>query len=134
VLKFALYLKKAAAILFIALIAWQPAIKVYVYFCWKINLEYIAQNQCENKDKPGSECDGQCQLVKELKKADTENTPLIPQQQIKKTELPAFINAKLQKGIEDPGDENRQEFIITDKKPAGKLFARGIFQPPEGEV
>jgi hypothetical protein len=127
-------LKKAVAILFVILVAWQPAIKVYVYICWKANEAYIAQNHCENMDSADMECGGNCQLVKELKKADAADTPLLPHEQLKKTELPAFINTSPQQYIDAFESENGLEYIITDKKLKSGLFTCSVFQPPEGEV
>ena len=44
-----------------------------------INKEYIAENLCENKDKPILKCDGKCHLAKQLKeKSKEEKEPSKP--------------------------------------------------------
>ncbi len=40
---------------------------------WKLNQDYIAQNLCENIDKPKMCCKGKCQLRKQLQKVDAES-------------------------------------------------------------
>lgn len=42
----------------------QPAIPVIEYF---LNYEYIANELCENKDKPLMACNGKCYLEKQVK-------------------------------------------------------------------
>lgn len=44
--------------------------KVFIYFDFLINQDYIARNLCENKDKPVLKCNGKCQLAKELAKEE----------------------------------------------------------------
>lgn len=44
--------------------------KLFIYFNFLINQDYIAQNLCENKEKPELKCNGKCQLVKELSKEE----------------------------------------------------------------
>lgn len=42
------------------------------YFDYLLNKSYIANNLCVNKDKPDSDCQGKCHLVKELKKVNNQ--------------------------------------------------------------
>lgn len=44
--------------------------KVLIYVNFYINQDYIAENLCENKDKPVLQCNGKCQLAKELAKEE----------------------------------------------------------------
>lgn len=44
--------------------------KLSIYINFLINQDYIAQNLCENKDKPVLKCNGKCQLAKELAKEE----------------------------------------------------------------
>lgn len=62
-------------------------IKPYLpYIDYYINKAYIAENLCENKEKPQLKCHGQCHLKKELEKAtETEQeSPILPSQKNKK--------------------------------------------------
>lgn len=47
-----------------------------------LNKDYIAQNLCENKDKPQKHCEGKCHLQKQLKEDE------------KKEQTPPFRNFK----------------------------------------
>ncbi len=42
------------------------------YIEYEINKEYIAENLCQNKDKPFMNCKGKCYLKKQVKKAEKE--------------------------------------------------------------
>ena len=42
------------------------------YIEYEINKEYIAENLCQNKDKPRMKCKGKCYLKKQVKKAEKE--------------------------------------------------------------
>lgn len=44
--------------------------KIVVYVNFYLNQEYIANNLCENRDKPVLQCNGKCQLMKELNEED----------------------------------------------------------------
>ena len=49
----------------------------YIYYL--LNKDYIAQNLCENNDKPELQCEGKCHLTKQLKKnSQKEKDPVAP--------------------------------------------------------
>lgn len=63
-------MRQLISILLLFLLTWQTVFQ-YGFICyWKINQKYIAQTQCENKDKPQMHCDGKCYLAKQLKKTE----------------------------------------------------------------
>lgn len=49
----------------------KPILPVLDYW---VNYKYIANELCENQDKPELECNGKCHLKKELAKAATEES------------------------------------------------------------
>ena len=65
----------------------QPLSKMFIYFSFKINQDYIAKNLCENRTKPVLKCNGKCQLVKKLKEAEKEEQNQPSQIQKQKVEL-----------------------------------------------
>jgi len=67
-------MKKTASIFFISLYVLFLAAPFFPYIEYAINRNYIAQNLCENKDKPQMHCNGKCHLAKQLKKAATEES------------------------------------------------------------
>jgi hypothetical protein len=62
--------KKIAIIVTFLLLA-KPVLPVLDYW---VNYKYIANELCENQDKPELECNGKCHLKKELAKAATEES------------------------------------------------------------
>lgn len=74
------YLLPIIALLFLA----KPVFPVVDYV---VNYEYISKVLCENKAKPELECNGKCQLMKELAKAAEEEKPLSSD---KKNTTPVF--------------------------------------------
>jgi hypothetical protein len=65
---------------------------VGVYFSFKINQDYIAKNLCENRANPKLKCNGQCVLMKKLKKAEQEEQKNLPQTLKDKSEVLYYQN------------------------------------------
>lgn len=61
------------------------------YLDYAINQEYIAENLCENIEKPQLECNGKCHLQKELEKAVEEESPVNSPENKKKSEEQTYI-------------------------------------------
>lgn len=51
----------------------KPVLPVFDYI---INYDYIANELCENKEKPELKCNGKCHLKKELAKASEDEKPI----------------------------------------------------------
>ena len=52
--------------LFIGLILFKPVAQFSWEVWYAVNLEYVAEELCENKEEPEMECDGKCYLKKQL--------------------------------------------------------------------
>jgi hypothetical protein len=48
--------------------------QVFIVAKFLNNQDFIAQNLCENKDKPVLKCNGKCQLAKELEQNEEKQT------------------------------------------------------------
>lgn len=66
----------AGICLLIALLA-QTFSKTIIFFAFKTNQDFIAQNLCENRLNPGMHCNGKCHLRKQLQK-DEQKNPTLP--------------------------------------------------------
>lgn len=57
------------------LLTWlcQLSDRYFVMLEFFLNQDYIAQNLCENRDKPKMHCNGKCHLTKQLKETDRKN-------------------------------------------------------------
>ncbi|MEZ4853117.1 hypothetical protein [Flavobacterium sp.] len=65
-------MKKYIFIIIGILFLLKPVIPFLEYM---VNYEYIANELCENKDKPELKCNGKCHLKKELAKVSEEEKP-----------------------------------------------------------
>lgn len=89
--------------------------------------DYIAKYLCENRDNPESGCNGQCFLMKKLRKAEEgKSTPVAPDNQ--KSEYLVELS-------------NNQDVLLSDfprkVRPPDircieKEYLSGIFRPPKG--
>lgn len=58
------------SILLILSLSFQSLVKLGIFTWYQLNKEYVANNLCENRNKPQLKCNGKCYLKKQLKKAD----------------------------------------------------------------
>jgi hypothetical protein len=69
---FLLILKRLASILLVILLTWQTIFNVGFFIYWRVNQTFIAENLCENRNKPQMHCNGKCYLFKKMKQAEEE--------------------------------------------------------------
>jgi hypothetical protein len=60
------------SILFISILLSKIAYSVFWQVNFYLNQKEIAENECENKNRPEMHCNGKCYLAKKLKKADAD--------------------------------------------------------------
>lgn len=65
-------------ILFSGLILFKPVAQLSWEVWYYVNIDYVAEELCENQEEPELECNGKCYLAKQLAKAESENTPEQP--------------------------------------------------------
>lgn len=112
-------------------ISYQYMIKLGIIAYYELNKNYIAQNLCENRDKPQMKCCGKCYLRKQLKKAEDENTNGSKQlpTKIDKVEVAAFFPLA---PIRITTQEFNVKIIFHDRyrQPSGADPLSSIFHPP----
>jgi len=59
-------LKKAFALILFFLFALRPAYNVGYVLYYELNIDYIINTYCINKEKPQLQCNGKCHLMKQL--------------------------------------------------------------------
>ncbi len=75
-------LKRILAISLILLMFFQSFEKVSIFIYYQTYKDHIAKFLCENRDIQGSNCKGQCFLMKKLRKAEErKSTPVVPDNQ-----------------------------------------------------
>ncbi|MBU3822944.1 hypothetical protein KO566_12805 [Flavobacteriaceae bacterium XHP0103] len=65
-------MKTFIAYFFFALLAIRPAYNVGYMAYFELNIDYIIETYCINKDKPMLNCDGKCFLAKQLNMQQTD--------------------------------------------------------------
>jgi len=91
------------------------------------NQEFIAQNLCENIEKPELECHGKCYLTKKLKEDEKQKG----NDKIVQTEVILFVDHKSIEIVSEQFFITQQEksyFKLLEKKVNG--FSSDIFHPP----
>jgi len=122
--------KKFIAIAMLFAISYQYMIKLGIIAYYELNKSYIAQNLCENRDKPQIKCCGKCYLRKQLKKAEDENTgsKQLPTK-IDKVEVAAFFPlAPIHISVQ--GFSLKVIFHDRYQQPSGSDPLSSIFHPP----
>ncbi|MDZ7877085.1 MAG: hypothetical protein U5L45_05420 [Saprospiraceae bacterium] len=104
---------------------------MWIFVNFKINQDFIAKNLCENRAKPKMHCNGNCVLMKKLKKADNEEQKQIPQTLKEKQEV--LYSCQLTNFSLTP------QFICTEKSKLNSHYSlafssshfSSIFRPPK---
>lgn len=124
-------LKKILSIGLIALILLQSSGKIWIYFSFKINQQYIAKALCINRDKPEMHCNGQCVLMQRIRASEAAERQKIP---LKLKEYPEAVYCFLpeQWDIQPEALEQPKKRAITVYQPPfTAIWVKGIFHPPQ---
>ena len=104
--------------------------KVWIFVDFKLNQDYIAQELCENKEKPELSCHGKCHLVKELKAEEEKENKDVPSRLKVKSELLFVYNSVvLSEEKEFLLEENVNSFFY--KNLYQNSYVDVFFQPPK---
>jgi hypothetical protein len=93
-----------------------------------LNLDYYANELCENKNSPGKNCNGVCQLSKELSNDSKQENPGFPTE-LREIEISSFILPVLMNlnGL-SLGSENSSSSYYSIPILVGFTF--GMIKPP----
>lgn len=86
--------KKAISLLLVILFCYSGIRPTFPFLKYLLNFEYIAEVLCINKQKEVLQCNGSCQLTKEILENEPERTSEYPQPSFEK-----FPNLFLEKGL-----------------------------------
>lgn len=84
-------MRQLLSILLLLSVSYQFTAKMGVILWYSANIDYVATELCENKDKPQMQCNGKCYLKKQLDKVDDKQDKEQAPTKKLKTELPEFI-------------------------------------------
>jgi hypothetical protein len=71
----------------------RPMIFVGYFSYFQLNIDYIIETYCVNKDKPEMACNGQCHLSKQLQTTTTEDGSTKAVNSLSESFFPVFIQA-----------------------------------------
>lgn len=96
---------------------------------YEINKKAIAEEHCENKDKPQLECNGHCYLSKQLKKAEEKENPIPNFNNLK--ELSPYVTLEIE--LLYVQNEIITSFVQASYQISFPIEAcpGSVFQPPE---
>ena len=125
-------LRKGFAYVLILSILAQTIWQVGILISFEINQDYIAQNLCENREKPELHCNGHCQLFKQLEQTQSPQNSVFQKNisldfEVYCQNLSVFTLSKTQKSpfiLKNTYPIYTLDFINEASIPA-------IFRPPE---
>ncbi|HWB62124.1 MAG TPA: hypothetical protein VG603_01345, partial [Chitinophagales bacterium] len=120
--------KKLAAILVLVALVAQVSSNLLVWANYEINRQYIAQNLCENRDKPCMHCNGKCYLRKQLEKGGGEHSKIPAAVLSNETAFVSEMPVKYCFCIHL--DINRINLGLLPAKPYAFISHTDIFHPP----
>ena len=123
-------MKFSAATIFTFLLLLQTFSKWIVLVNYTVNRDYIAKTLCENRDKPKLNCNGKCQLMKNMAAEEDQNNKTSSGSSIAKLSFSEFWPThNLMSSIDisvTVKSVHHSFYLIT--KPAS--FHSSIFHPP----
>jgi hypothetical protein len=104
-----------------------PVLPVIDYL---INKDYIAENQCINKDKPKSCCNGKCHMVKQLQKTNknSDNGPKNTGSRVQLKEMNEYI---VNRTCSYTKEISRHKYFVYNIVTSDQLACSAIFVPPK---
>lgn len=121
--------KKLFAIIVFSAVLLQAFSTVMIVAAFYANREYIANNLCENRDKPKMQCKGKCSLNKQLAKEGGHQAP-VPQN-VQKEELLLYYEGgafAISYGRQ-PAEERKQFFAYNELNTID--LPGTVFHPPD---
>jgi hypothetical protein len=121
--------KKAVSLLLVILFCYSGIRPTFPFFNYVINFEYIAEVLCINKEKEVLQCNGSCQLTKEILENEPEGTSEYPQPSFEK-----FPNLFLEKGPTYSTDAHHfptQNIFYSSLAPYKNNLKKPPFPPPQ---
>lgn len=127
-----LQLKRYIAILMLLALSFRPVFYLGQVTYYELNIDYIVQNYCVNKDKPKLQCNGKCHLAKQLQLTTAENSNLQDQAIVSAFEgfLPVFQASQTQLEFNSPFYSDSHKVVIDYNNNYRFLFSGSSFKPP----
>lgn len=118
---------------FLSLILLKPISQLSWEIWYQVNQDYVAEELCENQDKPELECNGKCYLMKQLEKAENNTSSKDDKD---KTVNPFSLKIELLQNSEEvkikviPVFASEKKVLFSYIDHYRKEFSSKIFHPP----
>jgi len=120
--------KKIISIVLACLMFFVSFQKIWVLTAFEINRDFIIANACVNKDKPKLQCNGKCQLTKQLKQTENQESTSNPRMIKIAPELPYIL--PLTFSIPTNTSFSQSYFVEIYLKSLFEGILSGVFHPP----
>ena len=124
-------MKQLLSFLLAIVILSQPCSKIWIYFSFKINQEYIANTLCEKRQLKENCCQGSCKLKEKLSKADNEEKSPSPSISKEKMETFYCIGKVPFSFLHRDEYPEMKVFSMIMNNFYYSLFMQDIFHPPK---
>jgi hypothetical protein len=104
--------------------------KLWIYFSFKINQDYIVKVLCINRNKPEMHCDGNCILMQRLKADEDQERKQIPQALKEQKELVFCYETTLVAFKKIAQLPTKRRTAVFFQQPVTSDFVVDIFHPP----
>lgn len=121
-------MKQVFAILLLTVILSQTFSRFIIIANYELNKEYISKVLCENRDKPKMNCNGKCQLNKQLEKEnEKEQSPANPLKEKNETQI-YFGNKSFFSFLVTSVEINK---VVSEENNLSGKHLLSVFHPPQ---
>ncbi|MCO4293913.1 hypothetical protein NF867_13695 [Solitalea sp. MAHUQ-68] len=122
-------MKRLLSIVLTIVILLQTLSSLVIVSGYEANKSFISTYLCENKNKPQLHCNGQCYLMKQLKKEASEQEQKANNSLREKFEINLFAQSETPNFIDNTYIKLTQEYFFLQKEPIKSSIT--IYHPPQ---
>lgn len=129
-------LKSILAIILLLLISLKPILYVGELAYFQLNIDYIIETYCINKDKPELECNGKCHLTTQLAKLDASSEDSNAPKTINTKEIftLVFLSENIFHTLKDSQEIVVKKVVNSYTETYSFLTVSSCFKPPQLHV
>jgi len=125
------FVKNLTAILLVFVMMISSVGKLCIIISFKINQDYIAKTQCEQRNIKNNKCRGCCQLKKEIAESDKQEQKQMPRGTNEKSSISIDYFCRELSNLEYLFNEQKLNFNIYSAF-LPETFTGPVFRPPKG--
>ncbi|MDX5346912.1 MAG: hypothetical protein LPJ89_03240 [Hymenobacteraceae bacterium] len=123
-------MRAAVSILLILTLSVQCVVKLGIFTWYRANLDYVATELCQNREKPDLHCEGKCFLSEQIQKVDDTEKENAAPSKTTSVEFPVFlVPANLQLTNTIRSEVTLPVSPVSYRYPAG--YKANLLHPPQ---